>query len=67
MASWKTIVFLKTKPRKKSFRESFTFRAPTEQPRLFYDMVDPDLKKQNAYTEQQNLARCTVRLNEDNK
>ncbi len=44
MASWKTIVFLKTKPRKKSFRESFTFRAPTEQPRLFYDMVDPDLK-----------------------
>ena len=41
MASWKTIAFLQTRPRKKPRSSVWVdLNAAVEPPRLFYDIVD---------------------------
>ena len=66
MASWKTIAFLQTRPRKKSRSSVWVdLNAAVEPPRLFYDIVDVSFKERKAFSEQQDFARRFVQIVKD--
>lgn len=68
MASWKTIAFLQTKPRKNRRRSVFVdLKAPMEQPKIFYDIADITFRERQAFLAQQERGRRYVQIIELSK
>ena len=68
MASWKTIAFLQTKPKKARSRSVFVdLKAPVERPRIFYDIADVTFRERQAFLAQQERGRRYVQIIELSK